>query len=67
MCKVNYYKMSKKPNQVPFTLGEENIKLVDEAYEFYGCRSRSELLKKIIGEWIFANKPLIALLRKNGK
>lgn len=59
--------MSKKPNQVSFTLGEENIKLLENAHQFYGCPSRSELLKKIIEEWIFANRPLISILIKNGK
>ena len=57
--------VSQKPNQVSFTLGEDNIQLLEEAYENYGCKSRSDLLKKIIADWIFANKPLILLLRKN--
>lgn len=59
--------MTTKPNQVSFTLGEENIQLLDEAFETYGCPSRSDLMKKIIEDWIFANKPLILLLKKNGK
>jgi len=64
---------SQKPNQVSFTLGEDNINLLEEAYKIeetyknYGCKSRSDLLRKIIDDWIFANKPLILLLRKNGK
>jgi hypothetical protein len=56
-----------KPNQVAFTLGEDNINLLEGAYRNYGCKSRSELMKKIIEDWIFSNKPLILLLRKNGK
>jgi len=58
--------MSKKPNQVAFTLGEENIKILDDAYEKFDCSSRSELLKRIIENWLFQNK-LSILLTKNGK
>ncbi len=57
--------MSKKPNQISFTIGEDNIKLLDKAYKRYGCDSRSELLKKIIENWLFTNKPFIVM--KNGK
>ena len=57
--------MSTKPNQVSFTLGEGNIKLLDKAYGKYDCPSRSELLKKIIENWLFQNKPFIIM--KNGK
>jgi len=57
--------MSKKPNQISFSVGEDNIKLLDKAFKKYGCSSRSELLKKIIENWIFTNKPLILI--KNGK
>jgi metal-responsive CopG/Arc/MetJ family transcriptional regulator len=57
--------MSKKPNQVAFTLGEDNIKLLDNAFKKYDCSSRSELLKKIIENWIFSNKPFIMI--KNGR
>ena len=57
--------MSKKPNQISFSVGEENIEVLDRAYKKYDCSSRSELLKKIIENWIFTNKPLIIM--KNGK
>lgn len=56
-----------KPNQVSFTLGEDNINLLEKAYQSYGCKSRSELMKKILEDWIFTNKPLILILNKNGK
>ena len=59
--------MSTKPNQVSVTIGEENIKLLDDAFEIYDCVSRSDLAKKIILDWIFSNKPLVLLLKKNGK
>ena len=58
--------MSKKPNQVAFTLGAENIKMLDYAYEKFDCTSRSELLKKIIENWLFQNK-LSILMTKHGK
>jgi metal-responsive CopG/Arc/MetJ family transcriptional regulator len=57
--------MANKPNQVSFSVGEENIGILDKAYKKYGCSSRSELLKRIIENWIFTNKPLIIM--KNGK
>ena len=59
--------MTTKPNQVSVTIGEENIKLLDDAFEIYDCVSRSDLAKKIILDWIFSNKPLVLLLNKNGK
>lgn len=59
--------MTTKPNQVSVTIGEENIKLLDDAFKIYGCISRSDLAKKIILDWIFSNKPLVLLLKKNGK
>lgn len=58
--------MTTKPNQVSVTIGEENINLLDDAFEIYGCVSRSDLAKKIILDWIFSNKPLVLLLKKNG-
>ncbi len=59
--------MTTKPNQVSVTIGEENIKLLDDAFKIYDCGSRSDLAKKIILDWIFSNKPLVLLLKKNGK
>lgn len=57
--------MSKKPNQLSFTIGKDNIELLDKAFKIYDCNSRSDLLKKIVENWIFTNKPFILI--KNGK
>ncbi|MBT4165794.1 hypothetical protein HOE04_02030 [archaeon] len=57
--------VSKKENQVSFTVGKNNIKLLDGAFKLYGCNSRSELMKKIIENWVFNNKPFIDI--SNGK
>jgi len=57
--------MSQKPNQVSFTLGKPNRDLLDKAYKKLGCKSRSDLLKIIVEQWLFTNKLL--LLIENAK
>lgn len=59
--------MSKKPNQVPFTLGKPNIELLDKAYKKFGCKSRSELLKTIVEQWLFTNRLLILMQNEEPK
>jgi hypothetical protein len=57
--------MQEKPNQVSFTVGKDNKKLLNELAPKLGCKSRSDLLKQIIEQWLFTNK--FILLIKNEK
>jgi len=54
-----------KENQVSITIGKGNKDLLKSAYKLYGCKSRSDLIKKIIDNWLFTNKPFIVM--KDGK